>query len=187
MLTFRTFRIHPLLVNFSQYFSYLSQDFLTFRLSRYAITLPELASGHSRTTREAEKLYEKLLWIYIKYFGFTRKLGIFPFDFNPVTIELTPIDSGFFYYYFYLNVFILIFHVFKPGLLFLITVITNFKEEQFTGAYMIQLVWFFGCAAICCIVLGYSYDRKNFAEIMTTCMRYERKLILGKVIRMHTS
>ena len=129
---------------------------------------------------EEIKLWQKLVSLYAYFFGCARRIGLFPYIFDPVTLELTPINSGFYYHYFLLNVIVLSIHLIKPALLFIINVITNFHEDQFNGAYFLQIVWFFGCASISSIMYGYVSNRKGFAAVMSSCIRLEREFILSK-------
>jgi len=123
---------------------------------------------------------EKMCPIYVSVFRTAKIFGILPYDFDPDTLQLTPIHSGFPYYFFLFNLGYLVVTLSKNISLFLQNWWTNFEEEKIKGGYFMQLAFVSGYGLLYAMLHGYTFNRQRFASAVSSVIRLEARILRGK-------
>jgi hypothetical protein len=149
-----------------------------FRLTK---TPTKSQNGLSKSTEmDPEPISQNsILELYKTFFKYSRIQGLLPYEFDSTAMELTPITSGFFYYYFKFNTLYIILDVSKSALLFTSNWATNFQDEEIKGGYLLQLLWVIGPGSVLTMIYSFSHTRKEFAKTVTDCIRLESRIVAG--------
>ena len=123
--------------------------------------------------------WKEILTSYTNFFQYTRKLGVFPYNFNAETLEVTVLHSGFSYYFFIFNAIFFIIHTFKSGLLAVLHVSTNFESEEMQDGLIFNLLWLISQLQAWTMLISYVWDKQRFASILTSCIRFEKEFVTG--------
>ena len=124
--------------------------------------------------------WETILPVYQSFFHYSRKMGVFPYSFNSLTLEVSPISSGFPYYLYLFNTLFVLIHVGKANLLFLYNVANNFKMDVIKGAYFFQLIWITSLVVAEAMMYTIGWNRKELGALLSSSIRLERQILTGK-------
>ena len=126
--------------------------------------------------------WEIILPVYQQFFYYARKVGLFPFIFDPDTLELSPIDSGFSFYLFLFNTFVLWVHLCKILFLLLVNLSANFENETLKGGYIFQLLYVAGIVFVFDMMYVFNQHREEVGLVVSSCLQLERQTMKGKCI-----
>ena len=137
----------------------------------------------SKSESESVGNWEEVVTLYTKFFCYTSRLGLLPYQFNANTMEITSIESGLLFYLFIFNLIFFCIQTSKVCLLLILNYWTNFEFEEIRGGYIIQLTWLIGCLMVFAMMYCYLWDRKNFASTLTSYIRFEQDFTEGKKLK----
>ena len=127
--------------------------------------------------------WNNILPVYKKLFFYSQKLGLLPYQFDPETLTLSPITSGFSYYFFIFNTSYLYITGSKVLLLLVINWWLSFEFEEIPNGYLFQVLWLAGYFLALAMLYSYAWERKEFAATITASIRLEKEVITGVITK----
>ena len=127
--------------------------------------------------------WELILPVYKTFFQYSRRLGLFPYYFDSVTLELNPVSSGFAYYFFLFNAFYFVTNFSKVIFLFLFKLNTTFVGQDIPGGNFFHQLWIAGLVLVLAMLYGFTSHRKEFGCLVSSCIRLERENVQSKISR----
>jgi len=112
----------------------------------------------------------------------SRRLGLFPYSFDPETLQLSPVRTGFSYYHFLVNMAYMVVTTLTRAGLFLENWRTNFEFEEIQGGYNIQFTYLTGQLLHFTMLCGIVLYMDKFAYAVSSAIRVEAKIMQGMLL-----